>query len=451
MSSTTPLETVSTGQTCRITLPGHTPILRDERQHWARLHLDDGPQANILIVDDNPANLLAMEATLSPLGQNIVRAQSGEEALRCLLHDDFALILLDVQMAGMDGFETAEIIKRRTRTRSLPIIFVTGTSMAPGNVFQGYEAGAVDYILKPFDPEILKSKVQVFIELFQKNEEIKRQSELLRRKNLQMEQDLQMAREIQRAFLPHRYPTLPPQVTDSESAVRFCHRYLPATTLGGDFFDVTAISPTEIGVFICDVMGHGVRSALVTAMVRTLVDQLSGLAGDPGEFLTAINRDLMVILRRMQIDIFVSALYLIADVGRGELRCANAGHPPPVHVRRRAGTGEQLVVSVEACGPALGIMDELPYGSSRTPIEVDDLIFLFTDGLYEVKGREDEYGEDRLVAAARDRIHLPPERLFDDLLSEIQHFSVDGEFEDDVCMIAMEVARLEVPSETVAA
>lgn len=435
------------GQACRVTLPGHTPILRDERQHWARSHLDDGPRANILIVDDNPANLLAMDAILAPLGQNIVRANSGEEALRCLLQDDYALILLDVQMTGMDGFETAEIIKRRTHTRSLPIIFVTGTSMAAGNVFQGYEAGAVDYILKPFDPDILKSKVQVFIELFQKNEEIKRQAELLHKKNMQMEEDLQMAREIQRAFLPHTYPTLPPQVTDRESAVRFCHRYLPAATLGGDFFDVSAVSPSEIGVFICDVMGHGVRSALVTAMVRTLVDQLAPLAGDPGQFLTAINRDLIVILRRMQIDIFVSALYLIADVGRGELRCANAGHPPPLHVRRGDGISEQLGLSADACGPALGIMDDLPYGTSSTPIAVDDMILLYTDGLYEVKGEDDDYGEERLAAAVRDRIELPPRRLFDELLHEIQQFSVEGEFEDDVCMIAMEIARLEVPAE----
>lgn len=141
----------------------------------------DPSLANILLVDDRPANLHALEAVLEPLGQNLVRANSGEEALRWLLsHDDCAVILLDVQMPGMDGFETASLIKAREKTRFIPIIFVTAISKEQHYIFQGYEAGAVDYISKPFDPTILKSKVTVFVDLFRKSEEIKRQAELLR-------------------------------------------------------------------------------------------------------------------------------------------------------------------------------------------------------------------------------------------------------------------------------
>ncbi|NJN59914.1 MAG: response regulator, partial [Leptolyngbyaceae cyanobacterium SL_5_9] len=134
---------------------------------------------NILLVDDYPENLLALEAILDPLGGNLVKAHSGEEALRCLLHQDFAVILLDVQMPGMDGFETATLIRTRERSRHTPIIFLTAFNTSENLVFRGYSLGAVDYLLKPIEADILTSKVSVFIELFKKTEEVKRQSRQL--------------------------------------------------------------------------------------------------------------------------------------------------------------------------------------------------------------------------------------------------------------------------------
>ncbi len=141
-------------------------------------------RARILCVDDTPKNLLALEAILEPLGQELVRASSGEEALRHLLGDEFALILLDVQMPGLDGFQTADLIKQRERTRHVPIIFLTALSKDAENVFRGYESGAVDYLLKPFDPDMLRTKVAVFVELWQKNVELGQQAELLREQEL---------------------------------------------------------------------------------------------------------------------------------------------------------------------------------------------------------------------------------------------------------------------------
>jgi PAS domain S-box-containing protein len=136
-------------------------------------------RAKLLLVDDRPENLLALEAILEPLDQELVRAGSGEEALRRLLQDEFAAILLDVQMPGLDGFQTAELIKRRERTRHVPILFLTAISKDADHVFRGYGAGAVDYLMKPFEPEILRAKVAVFIELWQKTVEIRRQGALL--------------------------------------------------------------------------------------------------------------------------------------------------------------------------------------------------------------------------------------------------------------------------------
>jgi PAS domain S-box-containing protein len=153
-------------------------------------------KANILLVDDRSENLLALEAILASPDRNLVRANSGEQALRHLLHQDFAVILLDVQMPNMDGFETASLIRQRERSRTTPIIFITAFSTSESFVFKGYELGAVDYLLKPLDPVILGSKVSVFVDLFHKNAEIKRQAAEVAAINIELKQSEQRFRSL---------------------------------------------------------------------------------------------------------------------------------------------------------------------------------------------------------------------------------------------------------------
>jgi CheY-like chemotaxis protein len=126
------------------------------------------PQARILLVDDRAENLIALEAILSPLDQILVAVRSGEEAVKAVLADEYAVVLLDIMMPGMDGFETAGQIKRHARGRDVPIIFLTAGSAQPEQAFRGYAAGAVDYLAKPFDPWVLKAKVEVFVDLYLK-------------------------------------------------------------------------------------------------------------------------------------------------------------------------------------------------------------------------------------------------------------------------------------------
>lgn len=146
-------------------------------------------RASILIVDDHPANLLALEAILEPLGQNVVKASSGARALERLLVEEFAVILMDVQMPGLDGTQTARLIKERERTRHVPIIFLTAISREEAHVFRGYSAGAVDYLLKPFDPDILRCKVQVFVELWLRGRMLERREALLRQRERELHED----------------------------------------------------------------------------------------------------------------------------------------------------------------------------------------------------------------------------------------------------------------------
>src|SRR4051812_21938868 len=138
------------------------------------------PVCNILVVDDEPANLLAVEAILEPLGQRVIRATSGVEALRQALKMEFCVVLLDVQMPDMDGLEAAELLRKRPSTRDLPIIFLTAISKDKSHVTRGYEAGAVDYLFKPYDPDALRTKVATFVELGKKNAMMRAQHEALR-------------------------------------------------------------------------------------------------------------------------------------------------------------------------------------------------------------------------------------------------------------------------------
>lgn len=154
---------------------------------------------HILLVDDRPENLLALEAVLESEQYNLVKATSGEEALRCLLKDDFAVIVLDVQMPGMDGIETAKLVKAREKTKDIPIIFISANSKEAEHLFAGYSAGGIDYMVKPFIPQILKSKIEGFVQMYLTNKRLKTQSMLLQQKTLELEkmnQELITAKEV---------------------------------------------------------------------------------------------------------------------------------------------------------------------------------------------------------------------------------------------------------------
>jgi PAS domain S-box-containing protein len=166
------------------------------------------PPAKILLVDDQPKNLLALSAMLEPLGQEVVQASSGKEALRYLLRDEFALVLLDVQMPVLDGYEVAEMIRARERSRAVPIIFLTAIHRDQRLVARAYTVGAVDYILKPIDPEILRSKVVVFIELYQKGQIIRRQAEELKRATEREFADFRRVSEYRYTMLAESMPQI---------------------------------------------------------------------------------------------------------------------------------------------------------------------------------------------------------------------------------------------------
>lgn len=272
--------------------------------------------------------------------------------------------------------------------------------------------------------------------------ELARSREALRKRNEQMEEDLKMAREIQQTMLPQIYPSFPRDASSRDSIFRFSHRYLPTGAVGGDYFTVLALSDNAAGVFICDVMGHGVRSALVAAMVRALVEELKPLGDDPGRFLTQLNRDLCTILKHTGSPTLTTAFYLVADAASGQFRYANAGHPRPLLIRRKTGATEPLNNSAGKSRPALGLFEDAVYATAQCPLVEGDMVMLFTDGLYEVEGANQQlYTAEMLVEAVRRRNRLPAGEIFDQLLAEIKEFALGQEFTDDVCLVGVEVAE----------
>ena len=264
----------------------------------------------------------------------------------------------------------------------------------------------------------------------------------LQAKNLQMEDDLKMAREIQLTMLPQQYPMfLRPSGAPTDTIFQFTHRYLPTGSVGGDFFTVSALSETLAGVFLCDVAGHGVRSALVTAMIRALVEELKPAAADPGQFLTKLNNDLCAILKHAGTPLLTTAFYLVADGQSGRMRYANAGHPKPIHLRRADGQAVPLFNASGKSHPALGLLEGALYPSSELTLAPNDLVLLYTDGLIEVQDQQGElYTAQLLLSAIQKRLSLPAPQLFDELLHEIRSFASEAQFTDDVCLVGMDFA-----------
>ncbi|MBU0678846.1 MAG: SpoIIE family protein phosphatase [Verrucomicrobia bacterium] len=265
----------------------------------------------------------------------------------------------------------------------------------------------------------------------------------LSEKNRQLENDVIMAREIQQAVLPREYPVFPPEVSPEKSAAQFAHLYIPSGALGGDFFDLLTISDKEVGIFIADVSGHGMRAALVVATLRGLIEELFPSAEDPGSFLTLLNHAYSRIFSLMDQFMFVTAFYLTVDLETGDVRYANAGHPAPFVVGRDGGWVEELPETKESHRAAIGLLEETVYETGMCKVGPGELLFLYTDGLYEAEGDGmEDFGLERLRDALGSLAQETPQELLDRIVAKVSEFQSSSEFKDDVCLLAMEIRHL---------
>ena len=392
---------------------------------------------HILIVDDRPENLVALESLLDKPGWIVVKANSGNEALQLILEHDFALVLLDVQMPDMNGFETAELMRANPKTRRIPIIFVTAISREQQYVFKGYESGAVDYIFKPIEPTILTSKVRVFAELYLQRREIqnkqvaviKANRELVER-NRKLQDELELARRVQLGFLPAAVP--------HHARAQFGHHYLICSTLGGDLYDIFPIGDNHMGLYIADVSGHGVSAALLAGLLKMAFDSFKPQRSrilQPHDVVGRLNGMLFGKLPR---DAFITFIYAVADLQTYTLKMAIAGHPKPLLCRPSTG---QTVPIVCPHGPALGLLEQFTYPLGESKIEPGDMLVFFTDGITEAMNSRtgEEFGDERLQGLLHGDALPDPSAAVNALPKAVELHRDGSDVNDDCTLVCMQV------------
>jgi len=279
----------------------------------------------------------------------------------------------------------------------------------------------------------------------QRTAQLQAANKVLAEKQEQMEKELALAREVQQALLPQSYPSFPRGATEAASALRFAHRYLPEGRVGGDFFTVVPVSDTQAGVLICDVMGHGVHAALVTAVERVLVEEIQHLAGDPGAFLGELNLRLCHFFEPLPTSMFVTALYLVIDTVTGSVRFANASHPHPLHICRAEHSVRTMGDNQLQPQFALGVAKDSVYPTEEDSVKAGDLLLLYTDGLCDLgEGKDLTLDDPQFFSLVQNCALQHGEAFLDALLTQTRQFSGQNYFLDDVCLVGIEIERLEV-------
>jgi serine phosphatase RsbU (regulator of sigma subunit) len=404
---------------------------------------------NILLVDDQPANLLALEVVLAGPGRNLVKAQSGREALRCLLNDDFAVLLMDVMMPEMDGFETAALIRQRKRSRHTPIIFLTAFGTSDAQIAKGYSLGAVDYLSKPLVPHVLRAKVAAFVEIFRQSEQLKRQAEILR----QMEQreherqlvevkksweaerlreEIRIARQIQQKLFPAAQ--LPLAGFDISGAA------YPAEATGGDYFDYVPLRDHSLGVVIGDVSGHGFGPALLMAELRAYLRAFVMVHTDIAEIVSLLNRALA---NDVLGDRFATLLLARLEPQTRSFTYASAGHTT-CYVLNSVGavreplqsTGMPLAIVLDASFPA----------APAITLEPGEGVLLLTDGIVEAHSPDEVlFGVERTLQTVQSNWNRTARQIIDQLYGAVRSFCGVTTQLDDMTAIVIKVAPLVRP------
>jgi len=401
---------------------------------------------SVLIVDDDPTIAALLQQIIRQLGNGLVCepvwADRGATARSELKRRHFHLVLLDYLLPDEDGLAVLAAVNALPAIERPVVIMLTGAGNEQVAV-AAMKMGVKDYIAKPvLDFGALRKSIITALEHHQLEEKLARSTEELRRKNLEMDADLALARGVQQALLPQNYPVFPAGVSRERSDLKFCYRWIPSEKVAGDLFDVFPVGENAAGVFLFDVMGHGVRAALVTALLRGLVHEQMHLANEPTLFLEQINRGLLTLLGHTGDLVFVTAVYVVIDATTGKIDIASAGHPPPLHLKRRTGSVLSLI-QAEGPGPALGLVSDPHYSRLETVLEPGDALLLFTDGLFEAANPAgEEFSRPRLQKVVNSLLSQPTVGLIDRLLAEIEDFQGNGAsgFDDDVCLVGVDRA-----------
>jgi len=271
--------------------------------------------------------------------------------------------------------------------------------------------------------------------------ELKSKEQKLKQAHEQMAEDLRMAAKLQQTFLPQSYPSF--TGADGRPLIQFHHYYEADVELGGDFCAIYRLSDSKAGLLVCDVMGHGVRAALVTGIIYTIADELVEQEDSPGGFLSALNRRLTPLLQTGGEYLFATAAYFTVDVENGVLAGAVAGHPMPFLIQPAEGRVTQIEAAKELRGPALAVMEDYAYQSMKTQLHAGDEFLMFTDGICEALNTSStEFGEEHLRDTIEGCKLLSLPELISRIVEVVQDHAGKKKLGDDICLLGFTLNNL---------
>ena len=379
----------------------------------------------ILVVDDNRVNRRLLSSILSREGYVPVTASDGERALRAAAAEPPDLILLDVEMPGMDGFEVLAAVKAEAAHENVPVLFITARSDTADKV-RGLELGAVDYITKPFNRSEVLARVRTQLR-------IKHLTCSLVQKQERLDEDLSAAADIQRSLIHGSGSPTP--------GVDVAGRFEPCESIGGDIFNTVTLAPDLLGIYVLDVSGHGVPSAMVTVSVARSLSLEGGLVvfedhrGEPRA------AEPQTVLERLEdeypmerFDKYFTIAYLVLNLRTGRLAYSSAAHPPPLVVR-----GDGRLRHLREGGSLIGLGLGVPFEQGEVKLERGDRLFLYTDGIIEQPDAEGRpFGEERLEELIVGSREQSLERACDVVTEEVALHSGRRPPRDDMSLFAIE-------------
>jgi phosphoserine phosphatase RsbU/P len=385
---------------------------------------------SILVVDDDPVIRTILSALLETAGYRVVAVSGGPQALEAAKSGRCDLVILDINMPNMDGFEVCTELKSDPTTVNIPIIFLTAAGDIEWKV-KGLDLGAADYITKSFDREELLARVRTQLRIQHLMKQLNRMNNELRAKEAKLEDDLKSAAIIQYSLLPQSFPMV--------KEVGISWKFLPCDTVAGDLFNVFQLDDDHLGFYLLDVSGHGVPAAMVTVSASQFLHPGAGGLIDPGPGKSL--RSPQHVLTRLdetypieRFGKYFTIVYGILNTKNGACTYSNAGHPFPLLLSR---DGE--ITTLEAGGPILGMGAVLPFEQETVFLRPGDKLLLYTDGIVDQRNKEDERcGEDRFYHWLTQSVALRGEATLERLSERLIKFSESRELEDDVSLLCFE-------------
>jgi sigma-B regulation protein RsbU (phosphoserine phosphatase) len=375
------------------------------------------PKGNILIVDDTPANLHLLSKMLTEQGYRVRPVPDGSLALAATRAEPPDLILLDIRMPEMNGYEVCERLKAAAQTRDIPIIFISALDAIQDKV-RAFTVGGVDYVTKPFQVEEVLARVETHLAL-------RKLQKQLQDANKKMEQELALAGEVQISFLPRELPDIP--------GWQLSVTLKPARETSGDFYDVNLLPNGRLGILVADVVDKGVGAALFMALSWILIrTYATEYPTQPELVLSAVNHR---ILKDTEANQFVAVFYGILDPATGTLAYCNAGHCPPYLVSAQSGEDVQKLTRT---GVPLGILEDEIWGQGVVQLASGDALVLYTDGITDAEdGKGTFFGQERLLGNVEANLGRSAQEMQDALMAKVHEFVGDAPQFDDIALMVV--------------